>query len=54
MPKKVSWAKTRCYHSTTSTTKALARATKARKIHLNFVEDIEHNHQMLIDMKEQY
>jgi hypothetical protein len=30
---------------------ALARATEARKIHLNFVEDIEHNHQMLIDMK---
>jgi hypothetical protein len=31
---------------------ALARATEVKKEHLNFVEDIEYYHQMLIDMKE--
>jgi len=33
---------------------ALIRAIKVEKERLNFVEDIEHYHQMLIDMKKQY
>jgi hypothetical protein len=54
MPKKVSWVRTRNYNKEKAFEEAFTRAIKAKKEHLNFMEDVKCYTQMLIDMKEQY
>jgi hypothetical protein len=54
MPKKVSWVRTRNYNQQKALKEALTRAIKAKKKHLNSIEDVKPYAQMLIGTKEQY